>query len=423
MPDLHTLQDLRSTLAQHAHDVPDDTSVVRVAAVHGRARRARQQRAGAVVVGAVLAVVGVVLVPSLGERGPQPADAPDTMTSLGWSYRLASTESGDGRVVVELGDSDTPRLVSWATPGGDQRVAVREQGVPSRTSDAADYADFTWVAPGGGRVTVAAASGGEVDVAVYELDSSQAPPGVGEGVLTFREDVAGRSLLGAALGEPGEASLEVPVTPTDETVWLATTCADLPRGTRVHLAWADERGSFSSGACDSGSSFDPGGSAGTGFPPGRHAGQESTLRMWLTRGGRPVVDGELPDVRIGLGAYTPVFPPVDLAAVDAEKRIEHDGREWVLEKATVARRGQVPWLGVPEEGRFVVVDGVEASGVLRYAVTADGQRVGSQTTYLGSGGGGGGPVDVAPGSRVSIRVATPTSRLDAAGLALYRLTG
>jgi len=163
------------------------------------------------------------------------------------------------------------------------------------------------------------------------------------------------------------------------------------------------------------------GSPVTGFPPGRHAGTGSTLRMWLTRGGERVADGELPDVRLGLGAYTPSQPPVDLAGLDMQQESEHAGRVWELDDLAETTDGALPRLTVPEEGRFLVADAVTGRGLLRYALTVDGRRAEGDITFAGTGGGGGARIPVEPGQTVSIRLGTPAGRLDEAGLALYRL--
>ena len=57
---MNTLQDLRATLDAHAGAVHDDPVSARVAAVRGRARRVRRQRAGAIVAGARRRRVAVV---------------------------------------------------------------------------------------------------------------------------------------------------------------------------------------------------------------------------------------------------------------------------------------------------------------------------------------------------------------------------
>ncbi|MGZ5404187.1 MAG: hypothetical protein ACXWDL_06020 [Nocardioides sp.] len=417
---MKTLQDLRDTLDQHASGVHDDSTTARVAAVAGRARVVRRRRAAGVGAAAVVAVVAAGALAALpGERDIAPAQAPDSFTALGWTYRVADTVDTEGdRVRTDLEVSQLPRLVSWATSGDDQQVEVRSGAEPV-SSEVADFGDFVWVPPGfEGEVTVAGGPG--LTLATYELDESRAPAGVGEGPLTYREDVAGLELLGAGVGELGQASVEVDLRPEAGMMWLAYHCENLPSGTRVHVNWVGEPGSFSSGGCDSGAAFDPGGSAGIGFPVGRRAGEDAALKIWVTRGGSSVADGAIPDLRLGLGAYTPSEPPAEVAGIDMRQRIEHDGHVWELEDVAVAGAGEVPRIEAPADGIFLVADAVRAGGRIGYSLTVDGIRVGTSTVFVGTGGGGGSRQLVEPGTVTSMRFSTPPERLSAAGLALYR---
>lgn len=417
---MNTLHDLRATLDQHASGVHDDESTTaRVAAVAGRARVVRRRRAGGVGAAAVLAVVAAAALATLpGDRDIAPA-APESLTSLGWSYRVADTVDTEGdRVGTELEQSELPRLVSWATSGEDQQVVVRSGG-ESVSSAAVDFGDFVWLPPGfEGEVTVDGGPG--LSLATYELDESRAPAGVGEGPLTYREDVAGLELLGAGVGEPGRASVDVDLRPDAATTWVGYHCEGLPRGARVHVNWVGAPGSVSFGPCDSGTAFDPGGSAGLGITSGRRISEDATLRIWVTRDGRAVADGEIPDLRLGLGAYTPSEPPVEVAGIDMRHLIEHAGHVWELEDVAVAGAGEVPRIEAPAEGTFLVADAVEAGGRVGYSLTVDGRRVGTSTVFIGTGGSGGSRQLVEPGTVTSMRFSTPPERVSAAGLALYR---
>ena len=98
--------------------------------------------------------------------------------------------------------------------------ASGSNGEESR-SQASDFGDFVWLPPGwSGQVSVISPEPG-LTTTRYALDESVTPEGVGSGVTTFREDVAGRTLAGAALGEPGQAEVEVPVTADPGELWLA----------------------------------------------------------------------------------------------------------------------------------------------------------------------------------------------------------
>lgn len=416
---MNTLQDLRATLDQHAAEVGDDLTSARVAAVHGRARVVRRRRAAGVGAAAVLAVVVATAV-ALGPRpAPGPAAAPESLTALGWRYQLDDTaSSGSDRVVLELPASDLPRLVSWSTRGPDQAVVVRWSDRRA-ASEVADYGDFVQVPRGfEGAVSVSGPEG--LALASYVVDASVSPEGVGDGLTTFREDVAGIDLLGAAAGEAGQASVAVDLRPGRGMVWLGYYCEGLPAGARMHVGWVGERGDLVFGGCDSGDSFDPGGSVGIGLPPGRWADEDATLRLWVTRDGRPVEDGEVPGLRLGLGAYTDSSPPTVVAGIGLRDRIEHEGHVWALVDVAVGGAGEVPRIETPADGTFLVTEAVRGRGTVRYAITVDGRRAEGDTIFAGGGGGGGDRVSIAPGSVASLRFGTPRDRVTEAGLGLYR---
>lgn len=338
---MNTLRDLRATLDQHAHltDDADQLGLARVAAVRGRARRVRQRRAGTVVVGAVLAVVGIVLVPSLGgDRTPPVAAAPDTMTSLGWTYEQASTVSGRDRVTVRLPASDTPRLVSWGTAGAGQQVQVRTDGEVPRPSGAADWEDFAWIHPGGSqRVVLAPADGGELEVAVYEL-TDDAPEGVTVDGITYRERVGGERLLDAQIGQPGQDEVSVTYTvPAGNTRW-AWWCTGGARDAWIHLDLGPEIGEFVSGpGCDD-PTFDPGGVGGSSGPHGR-TGETLSATLYLTDGqDGPRLDVD-DDVRLGLGAYAVETPRTRVGGLEVPELVEHEGHLWELDGVDAARPG------------------------------------------------------------------------------------
>ena len=421
---MNTLHDLRATLDQHAHDITGDPATARVAAVHGRARVVRRRRAAGVGAAAALAVGAAGVLTVVGQPAPGPAAAPDTLTATGWRYQLEDTARTDEDALsVDLPASDLPRLVSWSTSGDDQDVVLRyhEERI---ASDVADFGDYTMLPPGfEGQVRVSGPEG--LVLATYAVDTSFTPEGVGSGLSTFREDVVGLDFLGAAEGAPGQASVEVEVQPGEGKVWLGYHCSALPRDARININWVGARGAFMiSGGCGSDTSFDPGGSAGTGFEPGARAGTTSTLRLWITRGGEPVADGDIPDLRLGLGAYTPSTEPEQMAGIEVRRTIEHDGHAWELVDVAVTEDGEVPRIEAPAEGAFLVSEAVRATGTTSFALTVDGRTVEGEMTFAGGGAGGGGVVERVPaGGVASLQFSTPVDQVAEAGLALYRRVG
>lgn len=417
----HSLDELRRTLDAHAGDVHDDAGHARTAAVHGRAAVVRRRRAAAVTVAAALAVVGAIGIPRwLADPGPDPAAAPATRTALGWSYELADTVHEDGdALTLRLGEARYPRLLSWATDGVDQEVELRAGWAGRFHSDRGDFDDHVLLPAGySGKVRLSGPDG--LSLATYTLDTGRWPAGVGTGPRTFREEVAGYDLLGADVGEPGQATVEFDLVPRGTTTWVGYYCEQLPKGYRMHINWVGAEGSLVFGGCDGSATFDPGGSAGAGLTTGRRAGTPQALRMWVTRRGDRVPDGELPDLRLGLGAYTPSAPPTDLVGLEKPQRLEHVGHVYELVEVRRAGPAASPRLDVPEEGEFVVSNAFRGRGPVRLALTVDGTRVEGSSIFNTGGAGGTGEEVVPAGSVVRLEFGRTVDNVRASGLALYR---
>jgi hypothetical protein len=237
------LDDLRSTLHDHAGHVAVGDTVARRAAVHDRIRVVRRRRrvAAASAVAAAVAVAGAVsLIPGDDTTGPAPAgqrvfgvDVPRTIDSLGFSYDYQEHVSDDGQATLDLGDSDRPRLVSWGTSTADRvEVSVGDGSAP-QAHDGTDFADWTYVAPGDGLDVTARVGDGSVALAVYTLGSGR-PEGVTDGGVTFRSARAGAALLGATIGEPGQDEIVVAPTERADRVFYAYYCAGGPQNAWLH---------------------------------------------------------------------------------------------------------------------------------------------------------------------------------------------
>ena len=415
---MNTLQDLRATLDQHASGVHDDLATSRVAAVAGRARVVRRRRAAGVGAAAVLALVTAGVVSALpGNRDVAPAEAPDSFTSLGWSYRLADTvDTEGGRVRLDVEQSELPRLVSWSTSSDDQQVVVRFNN-ETWASQSTDFGDFVWLPPNfGGEVTLSGDDG--LTAATYELDQSAIPPGVGTGPGLFREDVAGLDLLGAAFGEPGQAELVVPMdAPQSDEVQIGYTCERLPRGYQVKISVVGERGFLTVGGCEAATGFDPGGSLNIGLPgPWRESAE---LAMRVTRRGMPIADGALEGLRLGLAAYSSSTDLVVSAGHDFPSVVEHGGKVWQLDHVAEGAGAQLPRVTVPDEGQYVVTTWVVASPQTPYALSVDGSTV-DQGWMSGLIGSGSGAFPVGPGQEVGLEIRGNDGDVTQAALVLYR---
>ena len=145
----------------------------------------------------------------------------------------------------------------------------------------------------------------------------------------------------------------------------------------------------------------------------------AALRIWVTRHGQPVADGELADVRLGLAAYALADDPRTVAGHDFPQVIEHAGKVWRLERTVTGTGADLPRLTVPASGDHVVTDWVVASSRTPYAVSIDGTSD-DQTWISGPGASGGGPVAAEPGQQVGLDVQGDEGAVEEAVLALYR---
>ncbi|WP_141015040.1 hypothetical protein [Nocardioides sambongensis] len=314
---MNSIDDLRRTVA----DLPDPDLAARPSAVRDRVRRIQRRRraAGAAGLAATVAVVGgIAFAVGAIDDPPQPAnqtvvgvDVPQTLSSLGYTYRVVDTVAGeDGRVRVDLTADDGPRLVAWATSGEDDSVRVSGDTVTDayRTA-AADFTDWTVVPAGEPARIAVAAEDGTPGLAVYELTDAR-PEGETVGGVTFRDEVAGARLLGAVAGEPGETSIELPARTAsgDAGIELYAACVGTSSGGRLAVDVADTEGAsvrMGDGVC--GETVPVDGTTDIA-PVGRAAKPDTDVTTTVTL--RPVGDGDLPaDARLVVGVYaTPVSP-------------------------------------------------------------------------------------------------------------------
>jgi hypothetical protein len=378
---MNGIDELRSTLDRHAADVVDHDLGGRVGSVHQRVSVVRRRRQAAVAGGAALTLVAVGAVALLPEWGGGEAPVaatvagvpvPDTMKALGYTYEYDEGVDGDGTAQVDLAASDQPRLVSWATAGGDDRVQITESAQVT-TYDVADFSDYVWVGPGE-EVSLSVSGGGEVGLAVYEL--TDAPPAgvTGDGV-TFREVIGGERLLDATIGEPGVTEATVS-TPAVDAYSYRYFCAHGPKNVTLHVD--DGSGDVASPvSCDGGAPFDPGRS--TSYTTGNAQGGAVTVRVWLTEGenGPPVASDE---VVLGLGVYEPA-ETTRSSGFSVPTVFEFDGHLWQPSSYETSDLGDrsVEISGDGSSARPVLALGyysaVGATVVLEHSVTGESARM------------------------------------------------
>ncbi|QBR93069.1 hypothetical protein [Nocardioides euryhalodurans] len=424
---MNTLQDLRATLDAHAGAVHDDPVSARVAAVRGRARRVRRQRAGAVVAGAVAVVVGIVSVPMLVDTTPPvPAErllaghvAPAELTSLGYTYQFVEgVESGDGnRASLRLLRADGPRLITWAS---DAEQVLVDTPYDRTRSDRTEFDDFAIVdGAESGRWSVRA-RGEDVGLAVYEL-TDDLPPGAEQDGVFFREQVDSEQLVEAAFSEVGDTELIFRTTLPEGDLRLADFCSGVPEDLWINLSINGDGGSASSG-CDE-ARFDAAVGSATFLDEGDAGapGETVDVRVWLTRRslGDEAVD-EAPGARLALGLYARGEPAAQVAGWDMQPVVEHEGHRWQFVETATSSSGEDRLAYRNEGGGNLLVVGSFSRigrGSLEL-VTPDG---GFERT---SGGLGGSDIRelLQPGDTVTMRVRTRGAPVPSGaefGLAVY----
>ena len=147
---MNTLSDLRSTLGEHAEQVPDGEAVARTAAVRHRVSvvRRRRRAVGAGVLSLALLVGGAATLANRGHSDALPSaptvlgvQAPTTMTSLGYTYRtdghvrglrpdrLLEVDRSDQPAARRVDDRPTPPRCGSQLPDGEV-VHLDRDGLP-----------------------------------------------------------------------------------------------------------------------------------------------------------------------------------------------------------------------------------------------------------------------------------------------------
>ncbi|MFC5176433.1 hypothetical protein [Nocardioides taihuensis] len=360
---MSTISDLRETLDRHAEDLVDTGLTGRAGAVRRQVRVARRRRAATAIVAAAVALGGTVTAVGLAEgrsSTPQPASelgghaVPAQLTSLGYTYAYTDGVAGAESATLSLPATNAPRLVSWAASGDGLELTGPRHDAWS--SGATHFDDFAFVAAGDHPTFTA--SGDDVALAVYELTDA-APEGVTRDGITFRQQVAGQSLLDAAVADSGAARASADIEGAGAgRLTVAYFCTGGGDGTTVHVSVAGMPAASTAGCTDD--TFDPGGIDGrrslSWTPPPGGTGQ---VRVWATRGpdGPEVVD---PDLRLGVGIYGPAESTERTAGVSLPALTERDGHVWQLVDVETS-----------------------APGARKLAVTAPGQDVVAQALLTG----------------------------------------
>lgn len=412
---MNSLDDLRTTLHTHAHDLDGIDPVSRTSGIRARVAEQRRRRnavRGGVALAAVAAVVSGLALTDLGS-GPTPdpaaaLGAPESFTALGWTYELADAVETDGSTqTTSLPASERPYLISWKTEGEGQDVTVTSDGQDVWFSAAADWADHVVIPAGEAQEVTVSATGDDVEaiaVATYEIDPSEIPAGQGSGKADgfhFRENVADRVLVDAAVAE-GRNEIRFEYTVPGETVTLTHSCSGVPEGAWVWISLdgSDDASTWGEGCNDNG--FDPGAGSNFSFDVNDDGwAKQGTVRMWVSRSETdptPVADSEVTRTKLGVGLYS---SRASDEWPDAPRQLEHAGHTWQIARTIDAEPGtpiRLDPFGTDEPGPRLLQDAVKMTGkeAARTALQIDGKTIEERLWPGGKGMGSSGETLLSP---------------------------
>ena len=420
---MNTLSDLRSTLGEHAEQVPDGEAVARTAAVRHRVSvvRRRRRAVGAGVLSLALLVGGAATLANRGRSDALPSaptvlgvQAPTTMTSLGYTYRTDGHGEAFGRAgSVKVPRSDQPRLFSWTTDGTSPvRITLPDGEVVHSTETG--FRDFVVLSPGESGTLTVRADNGRVGLASYVLTDA-APPGYTKGGVTFRKTVAGRPLVTAAISEEGQSEL----TATYRGARGAGAGPPLLRWARAGPDPAPGRRRTDPGMGGARlvrppSAFDPGSGGSGQFRSGR-PGSSVTVRLYVTAGAkdeRVLPASQVTGLRMGFGIYGPITES-PVGGWSVENQLEWHGHTWVL-ASTKSSAGAPLTVAAADRDRVASIVWNSPSGVSSVRWRAGPENTVRERYQTGQGGSPG--VWAPGGAPVHVRFVRGTGTL---GLALY----
>jgi hypothetical protein len=425
------IDELRSTLRDHAETVHGLDAATRVGQVHGRVRGVRRGRTAALAAAAaVVTLAGVVSLPPMLERTPpRPADAPgilaghdvpDTEVAAGFTYHYVKGvegEAGENPLELEVEVEDRPRLVAFAS--SDEGSTLRLSSPDGSETVGAPSGDFTSYmlleATGNHRLRLRQDDLGEGNLALAVYDLADTPPaGVTDGTRTFRQTVPGYELVDGVIGEPGQTDVTTTMVLPEGRLRWDDLCVDGGKGLFVRVQVVGRPGWWGSG-CDQGDDRydDPDASYGGTSSIGRDPtprGVPVKVRVWLGAedgGARtPAVDD--PDAVLGIAVYSETGDWVRVLGEKLDEVDEWSGHSWRVADIRVGRAGEEPFeltLPAAEDTRMVsfVVGGL-AEGTHQLVGGVVGSERSGWSSNVGSDTAHHGPFVLLPGEEHVVRL-------------------
>jgi hypothetical protein len=172
-------------------------------------------------------------------------------------------------------------------------------------------------------------------LAVYDLDRTP-PPGISNGVVTFRRDILDDRLITGRIGKPGHTDLRATLSPQHGVIRISDLCYGGSDRDRVHVSIGGDGQTISNG-CSSTPVFDPG-ALGDTLPSGALDGSSpTTVHVWLTGPhGRRISE---PRAVLGFAVYRVGGATVSLAGQRVPVRQQSDGHEYVVTRRFESRPG------------------------------------------------------------------------------------
>ncbi len=386
---MNSLEDLRSTLDQHAAGVDDPDRYARPVAVRERIRAVRRRRASAVVAAAAVVLVGAVATVSglQGSDSVDPAgptvvgiDVPKTWTIDEFPYSLEETTTfaGDRDKVRLTGDEDDPdRAVAFYARGlGSGSATLYNDGVPVARAFGEEDAELPVpVASTDTALSVrfeGVPAGARTGLAVYTA-TGELPEGVDNGTAVFRQVVAGAELLTGDFSPEGQSEVSFTFRGRLDQARFATYCVTAEKGLWFNLD-IDGDGPVS-GPCEREDSRDAGASW-SSFPDETGFAAVHTVSAYLTRGDSDERVSS-PDASVGAAVYRQPVDDREVGGTSVDGTTSYGGRTWRLTRVLDRDRASI------EAGATDLLIGFAAQGEMVY-LSWEGELTSGRSAYVSS---------------------------------------